>query len=132
MKKSGVLNRHLAAALAQLGHTDEVVVCDAGLPIPHGTDGPTVVDLSLTWNIPRFSTVVEVVLAELEIEGATAASELPEVSPEVAKWLDSRLATLDLVPHDELKKRTRTSRLIIRTGEATPYANVILRCGVPF
>ena len=42
MKRTGILNRHLSAATASLGHTDEVVIADAGLPIP---DGPTVVDL---------------------------------------------------------------------------------------
>lgn len=47
-------------------------------------------------------------------------------------WLDSRLRHIDLVPHEELKELVHTARLVIRTGEATPYANIILRCGVPF
>jgi D-ribose pyranase len=34
--------------------------------------------------------------------------------------------------HEEFKARTRADRLVVRTGEARPYANVILRCGVPF
>jgi D-ribose pyranase len=33
------------------------------------------------------------------------------------------------VPHATFKEQTRTSRAIIRTGECTPYANVILVAG---
>ena len=36
MRRGGILNAQLAGALAQLGHTDTLVVCDAGLPIPPG------------------------------------------------------------------------------------------------
>jgi D-ribose pyranase len=34
MKKSGILNAPLSGALAELGHYDTAVICDAGLPIP--------------------------------------------------------------------------------------------------
>jgi D-ribose pyranose/furanose isomerase RbsD len=45
MKRGGILNAQLAGALARLGHTDTLVVCDAGLPIPPGSE---VVDLAVT------------------------------------------------------------------------------------
>ena len=39
---------------------------------------------------------------------------------------------MGLVPHEELKRIVARAKLVVRTGEATPYSNVILRCGVPF
>jgi D-ribose pyranase len=36
------------------------------------------------------------------------------------------------VPHEEFKRAMAGAVLFVRTGEATPYANVMLRCGVPF
>ncbi|GAB2784969.1 D-ribose pyranase [Streptomyces daliensis] len=129
MKKSGILNRHLSGALAMLGHTDEVMVCDAGLPIP---DGPLVVDLAFRAGTPAFAEVLEGLLNELEVEGAVAAREVRERNAEAAGLLDGLFPGLELIPHADLKTRTRAARLVVRTGEVRPYANVLLRCGVPF
>ncbi|WP_127360429.1 D-ribose pyranase [Actinacidiphila soli] len=129
MKKAGILNRHLSGALAVLGHTDLVVVCDAGLPIP---EGPIVVDLAFRAGTPSFAEVFEGLLDELVVEGAVAATEIRDANPGAAALLDDRFPELELVPHEEFKARTRAARLVVRTGEARPYANVILRCGVPF
>ncbi|MEV7426538.1 MULTISPECIES: D-ribose pyranase [unclassified Streptomyces] len=128
MKKSGVLNRHLAGALAELGHGDEVLVCDAGMPVPAG---PRVVDLAFVAGVPSFAQVLEGLLAELVVEGATGATEVREANPEAARLLDA-LPELRLVDHTELKRLSAGARLVVRTGEARPYANVLLRCGVFF
>ncbi|MFF8285874.1 D-ribose pyranase [Streptomyces albus] len=129
MKKSGILNRHLSGALAHLGHTDLVVVCDAGLPIPQG---PAVVDLAFRAGVPSFAEVLTGLLDELEVEGAVAASEVREANPDCAALLTGRLPGLELVRHEEFKALTGRARLVVRTGESKPYANVALRCGVPF
>ncbi|MBT3073023.1 MULTISPECIES: D-ribose pyranase [Streptomyces] len=129
MKKSGILNRHLAGAIAELGHGDGVLVCDAGMPIP---PGPRVVDLAFRAGTPSFAEVVDGLLDELVVEGATAAEEIRDANPEAAALLDGHFPRLELVPHDELKARTAAARLVVRTGEARPYANVLLRCGVFF
>ncbi|MGP3636014.1 D-ribose pyranase [Streptomyces sp. 24-1644] len=129
MKKSGILNRHLSGALAELGHGDGVLVCDVGMPIP---DGPRVVDLAFRAGVPSFAEVLDGLLAELVVEGATAAYEVREANPGAARLLDERLPDLALVPHDELKSLSAGARLVVRSGEARPYANVLLRCGVFF
>lgn len=145
MKKSGILNRHLAGELAGLGHTDLVMVCDAGLPVPQG---PAVVDLAFRAGTPSFAEVLEGLLDELEVEGATAASEVRAANAGASALLDRFFPGsgasapegpngphgpgLELIPHEELKARTREARLVVRTGECRPYANVLLRCGVPF
>ncbi|MEW1924077.1 D-ribose pyranase [Streptomyces sp. NPDC088360] len=129
MKKTGILNRHLSGALAELGHGDTVLICDAGMPIP---PGPRVVDLAFRAGVPSFAEVLDGLLAELVTEGGTAAEEVREANPATAALLTSRVTPLALIPHEELKLRTAGARLVIRTGEATPYANVLLRCGVFF
>ncbi|MGW3567339.1 D-ribose pyranase [Streptomyces sp. NPDC000941] len=134
MKRSGIFNRQLSGAIAELGHTDTVMVCDAGLPIPAGPGGPAVVDLALVAGVPSFEQVLTVLLDELVVEGATAALEVREHNPSATALLDGLFPgpALELVPHEDLKARTATARLVVRTGEARPYANVLLRCGVPF
>ncbi|WP_322982746.1 D-ribose pyranase [Streptomyces sp. S584] len=128
MKKSGILNRHLAGALAELGHGDGVLICDVGMPIP---PGPRVVDLAFRAGVPSFAEVLEGLLDELAVEGATAAEEIREANPEAARLL-AGLPGLMHVPHEQLKELTASARLVVRTGEARPYANVLLRCGVFF
>jgi D-ribose pyranase len=128
MKREGIINARLAGALAGLGHTDDVVVCDAGLPIPPGLE---IVDLAFRFGVPSFETVLSGVLEELVVEGATAAEEV-ERNRRSYEFLTTRLPDLGFVPHEELKRMVPGAKLVIRTGEATPYSNVILRCGVPF
>jgi D-ribose pyranase len=129
LKRTGIINANLLGALGRLGHTDLVVVCDAGLPIP---PGPAVVDLAFRFGIPAFETVVSGLLEELVIEGAIAAEEVESRNPRCHEFLKSSLPDLELVTHDELKRMVTGAKLVVRTGEATPYSNVILRCGVPF
>ncbi|MEV5842831.1 D-ribose pyranase [Streptomyces sp. NPDC051985] len=129
MKKAGILNRHLSGALAELGHGHGVLVCDAGMPIPHG---PRVVDLAFRAGVPSFAEVLEGLLAELVVEGATAATEIRAANPAAAKLLHGHFPDLSLVPHEHLKDLSAHAHLIVRTGEARPYANVLLRCGVFF
>ena len=133
MRRGGIINPALAGALAGLGHTDLLVVCDAGLPIPRGGPAaPEVVDLSFRFGVPTFETVLSGLLDELEIEGATAAEEARSENPAAYDLLSSRFPSLGLVPHEELKRIVSGSKLVVRTGEATPYSNVVLRCGVAF
>lgn len=129
MKRSGILNSRLAGELAALGHGDMVLVCDVGMPVP---PGPRVVDLAFRAGVPSFAEVLDGLLEELVVEAATAAEEVGAANPEAAALLAARLPELCHVPHEELKRRTPGARLVVRTGEARPYANVLLRCGVFF
>ncbi|POX52461.1 D-ribose pyranase [Streptomyces sp. Ru72] len=129
MKKAGILNRHLAGALAELGHGHGVLICDAGMPIP---EGPRVVDLAFRAGVPSFAEVLDGLLQELVVEGATAAHEVRDANPQATALLEARFPDLELVPHEELKRLTADAHLVVRTGEARPYANVLLRCGVFF
>lgn len=128
MKRTGILNRNLAGAVAALGHGHEVVVADAGLPLP--ATGPEVVDLSLVAGVPSFATVLRALVDDVVIEDWTLAREA-EGGP-VATWAADLGTAPEMISHEELKARLTHVRLIVRTGETTPFANVILRCGVMF
>jgi D-ribose pyranase len=131
MKKIGILNKDISEVVASLGHQDTLVIADAGLPIPAETRR---IDLALKANLPPFLDTLEVILQEMQVEEAIVAEEMKEVSPRVYDGVARLLGDVPImaVPHKTFKERTRTARAIIRTGEFTPYANVILVSGVVF
>lgn len=129
MKKSGILNARLSAELAKLGHGQLVTIGDCGLPRPAGV---ACVDLALVFGVPSFAQVFTAVTDELTVEGAYLAAESMERNPDATALVLSVLGEPELCSHEELKRLSCESVLFIRSGEATPYANVILRCGVPF
>ena len=131
MKKIGILNQPISSVIAGLGHTDTLVIADAGLPIPPETQR---VDLALTEGIPSFLDTLRVVLTEMEVGRAIIAEEMLDVSPQVYEAVKEMLGDvpIEIVTHLIFKERTRSARAVIRTGEFTPYANVILIAGVVF
>lgn len=131
MKKIGILNQPISALIAGLGHGDLVVICDAGLPIPPGVPR---IDLALTEGIPTFAQTVDVVQREMQVERLVIAAEMPGRSPKVFEFLQRSFPGLPVeqIPHGQFKELTRRATAIIRTGEFTPYANVILSAGVIF
>ena len=131
MKKTGILNAEISAIVAQMGHTDTLVVADAGLPIP---SGPRRIDLALKPGVPGFLETVAVILDELQVESVTIAEEMTQVSPELYKALLELLGDIPVqqVSHVMFKEMTREARAVVRTGEFTPYANIILSAGVVF
>jgi D-ribose pyranase len=130
MRASGLLHPELLALVARAGHTDTIVVADAGLPMPKGVP---CIDLSVRAGLPGFLGVLRAILDELVIEGATVATEMRERSSGLHAEL---LPMLEVAPrtvtHEEFKRLTHDALGIVRTGETTPYANIILHCGVPF
>lgn len=127
------INPQLSRVISETGHTDGIVVTDAGLPIPVGSER---VDLAYRPGAPAFLDVLDTVLAELVVEGATVSEEIRERSPEMLTALRERLEPLGVeivfVPHVEFKEHTRSARAFVRSGEYTPYANVILTAGVAY
>jgi D-ribose pyranase len=131
MRSGGIINAQLSRLLSELRHTDLLVISDSGLPVLHG--GPEIIDLAVVYGVPSFEAVFRAVVAELVIEAGTAAAEITEANPVCWTLLQEALGhDVELVSHETFKKRTAHARAIVRTGEATPYANVLLRCGVPF
>lgn len=128
MKKVGIINQPISSVISGLGHTDTITIADAGLPIPAATQR---IDLALMRGVPTFLDTLRVVLSELFVEKAIVAEEMQSVSPQMYAALLEVLGEtpIELVPHVAFKRETAVSQAIIRTGEFTPYANVILVAG---
>lgn len=132
MKKGGILNPKINQLIAETGHTDTIVVTDAGLPIPENVTHR--IDLALKEGIPGFLETLDTVLSELEVEKIILAEEVKTVSPDMNDEIVKRFPDLPIeyVPHVEFKQQTKQARGLIRSGEFTPYANVILVAGVVY
>jgi D-ribose pyranase len=126
MKRAGLLHPELLAAIGELGHLDEFLVCDAGYPIP--ADVPRI-DLGYRPGMPPFIDVLEAICAEIVVQGAVVAAE---ASGPLVEAIVALVGEAERLPHTQLKERARGARFVVRTGEYTPYANVLLVCGVPF
>lgn len=139
MKKTTILNAQLSHLIATMGHTDGLTICDAGLPIPAEQ---TCIDLALTKGVPDFLSTLEVVISELFVEKILLAEEIKQHNPQIEQQILAMMEKLakeqgkpisvDYVPHSEFKYQSNQAKGVVRTGECSPYANVILYSGVPF
>lgn len=137
MKKNGILNSDIARVLAYMGHTDLLCIGDCGLPVPEETER---IDLALRFGQPAFMEVLKEVASDMKIEKIILAEEMKEKNPEklqeVLKFFDNCETgfkiEVEYVSHSELKKMTGKCKAVIRTGEITPYANIILQSGCIF
>lgn len=131
MKKIGTLNQPLSEVIAGMGHGDMLVIADSGLPIPQNVKK---IDLALTKGVPDFITTLRVIMEELKVESIILAKETAEVSPALKENIDNLLKDVPCmqVTHEEFKNITYNAVAIVRTGEFTPYANIILKSGVIF
>ncbi|QII40171.1 D-ribose pyranase [Rouxiella badensis] len=139
MKKAKLLNAEVSQVIASLGHTDSLTIADAGLPIPATSRR---IDLALTQGVPSFLQVFSVVTDEMQVERAVLAEEIKRQNPALYETLIGQLKqleqqqgntiTLEYVSHQAFKQQTQTTRAVIRSGECSPYANIILFAGVTF
>ena len=133
MKRAGILNSDISRVLSYLGHTDCIAIGDCGLPIP---DEVARIDLALAFGEPTFLRTLEIVAADMKIEKIVLAEEIKTQNPNVLKQVEELFSGLsvetEFVPHTELKEQTHDCKAVIRTGEITPYANIILQAGCIF
>lgn len=131
MKKRGIINAQLAGLIAGLGHKDTFLIADAGMPIPTGVP---IVDLALCGGVPAFDQVLDAVMDETVAEYYFLAEEIVEKNDRLLSYIKKTLPDIEysMIPHVELKSMTSNVKFAIRTGEFTPYPNIIIRAGVSF
>lgn len=135
MKRRGILNSDISRVLSYMGHTDRICVGDCGLPIPDETER---IDLAVKFGQPTFMEVLKEVGADMKVEKIILAEEIKEMNPQVLAEITEYFDAQDLKPevefvsHVELKNLTKECKAVIRTGETTPYANIILQSGCIF
>lgn len=133
MKRQGILNSDISRVLSYMGHTDCIAIGDCGLPIPDEVER---IDLALTFGVPTFMDTLKVVKQDMKIEKIVLAEEIKTANPKVLAEIEELFKDEDIeveyVTHVELKKQTKDCKAVIRTGETTPYANIILQSGCIF
>ena len=135
MKKHGIVNSDISRVLSYMGHTDTIAVGDCGLPVPDETER---IDLALTLGKPGFMEALKAVSEDMKVEKIVLAEEIKEKNPAILREIKELFQVLEtgfnveFVSHEELKKQTKQCRAVIRTGETTPYANIILQSGCIF
>ena len=125
------MHPELLRAVARAGHGDWVVVADHGLPIPRG---PERVELGVRDGLPTVLEVARALLDEMVTESALLASESRTAS---SAWHEEALRScqgleVGYLDHERLKEGLKDALIVVRTGERTPYANVVLVGGVDF
>lgn len=135
MKKGKLLNSELSYEIAKIGHTSHITLCDAGLPFPKGVKR---IDLAIEAGYPSFIKTLDAILSEMMVEEIVLASEIKTINPKVYNEILETFQKNEMNPkivevsHTEFKEITKESEAIVRTGECTPYANIILKSGVVF
>lgn len=131
MKKTGVINTALSSVISDMGHTDQLAIGDAGMPVPDATPK---IDLAVSANLPSFISVLKNVLLEMEVQEIILANEIQTWNPRqltaIQQIFPDTLTTF--IPHEEMKKDLANTKAFVRTGEMTPYSNIILVSGVTF
>ena len=131
MKKTKVINSDISRVIAQMGHFDKLSIGDAGMPVPAGTEK---IDLAVDNGIPSFTQVLLNVLEELEVQRIYLAEEIKTENPKMLESIQEIMPNVPVtfIPHSEMKQDLNNCRAVIRTGEMTPYSNIILESGVVF
>lgn len=133
MKRHGILNSDISRVLSYMGHTDGICIGDCGLPIPDETER---IDLAVKFGVPTFMDVLKEVGDDMKIEKIVLAEEIKENNPKVLAEINEYFAgqeiEVEFVSHVGLKEMTKECKAVIRTGETTPYANIILQSGCIF
>ncbi|KRL41134.1 D-ribose pyranase [Liquorilactobacillus nagelii] len=131
MKKTTVINSQLSSVIANMGHMDWLGVGDAGMPVPKETPK---IDLALTKQIPSFIEVLKNILTELKVQKIFLATEIKIQNPKQLEEIKKILPDIEIayIPHSELKKDLKNCHAFVRTGEMTPFSNIILESGVTF
>ncbi|GGD31292.1 L-fucose mutarotase [Microbacterium faecale] len=130
MKRHGILNAELSGALATLGHTDLLMVVDAGFPIPRSAHR---VDLAIAENLPDLRTVLKLISAEMVVEGVVRADDVTSNNPRLDEWLQQEFTDAEFTTRshaDMLGELAQQAKVIVRTGAFEPWGNIGLFCGV--
>lgn len=131
MKKGKMLNADIMTVISKMGHTDTIAIADCGLPIP---DHVIRIDLALVEGVPSFLEVLDALIDVFQCESYILASEISTSNPSIEKAVVLKLSDIDhtYLSHEDFKVKCSEVKAVIRTGECTPFANIILQSGVIF
>lgn len=125
---SKLLNAELAHIVRSLGHTDMLVISDMGFPMPELRYN---LDLALTPGVPTVPDVLNALAMDFSFDRIIIAAEARRAVPERVKHLETSYGVKlqDAQSHVAFKYMAGRCKAGVRTGDPTPFGNVILVCG---
>lgn len=135
MRPGRILHPELAKALAECGHTDIVLVTDAGFPIPKGANR---IDLGYYEGQADVLDILKMLRREIFVEEVAFAPEVKTHHPALYKALQEIYtgsgAVFKAKTHEELVSEVAPrAKVIIRSGSMNAWANIALTCSTdPF
>ena len=124
--KSGSLNPAINSLLGRVRHTNTLVIADRRFPFWLQVE---TIDISLVDDVPRVLEGWKAIRGNFVIGQILMAEEFRSVNRrETIASFERCFAPIDVafVPHAKLKERVPLAVGLIRTGDTTQYANVIL------
>ena len=126
MLQSGILNPHILQLIARIRHTNTLVIADWAFPFWPQIE---TVDISLTHGIPTVLDVLDLLTPVFKIGRIWQAEEfLANNTQETVTRFRKSFGDIPVTreAHVEFKKRVPLAIGLIRTGDPTPYGNIIL------
>lgn len=127
MLKTGILNPQLNSLLSRVRHTNTLVIADRGFPFWPGIE---TIDLSLVDGVPTVLQVLEAVRANFVVGEVRMASQFLDHNTAETKAAFARALEGVAVSYEDheaaFKPRVPRAIGLIRTGDTTQYANMIL------
>jgi D-ribose pyranase len=126
MLKTGILNPQINSLLSRVRHTNTLVIADRCFPYWPAIE---TVDIALVDYVPTVLQVFNAIRPNFVIGQIFMANEFeqnnaPDVQDQFAAAFDGLRVTFE--PHGDLKRRVPFAIGLIRTGDPTLYANMIL------
>ncbi len=126
MLKTGILNPAINALLSRVRHTNTLVIADRGFPYWPQIE---TIDISLLDDVPRVLDVFKAIQSNFVIGKIVMAEEFRRVnSVDTVRSCEQCFGNIPAIfePHLHLKQLVPLAVGLIRTGDTTQYANMIL------
>jgi D-ribose pyranase len=125
---SKLLNPDLAYIVRNLGHTDMLVISDMGFPMPELQYN---LDLALKPGVPTVPEVLDAISTDFSFDRIIIAAEAHEAVPERVAELEEAFGVRieDVESHVAFKHMAERCKAGVRSGDSTPFGNVIVVCG---
>lgn len=126
-----ILNTRLTAAITGLRWGEIIVIADAGLPVP---DGVEVLDLSICEGKPVLEDILPLMKECLIYDRVMVATEMEKANPAkfayVKEMFSDKFETMGNLDWEE--QHLTRAKLVVLTGETSPFGNVIFFGGLDF
>jgi D-ribose pyranase len=126
MIRNGILNPEINALISRVRHTNTLVIADRGFPYWAEIE---IVDISLVDDLPRVLDVLRAIEERCVIGRIFMAEEFRqenESSTQAAFKEATNGMKIVYEPHEDFKQRVPGAVGLIRTGDTTQYANMII------